>query len=293
MYCFDARFYFGWDSGSGHRSRSRARLNFRNQLNKEKNMEMPVNKFKKAISSNTLQLGIWSSLADSISVEILANTGMDWILLDTEHAPNELPMVFRQLQAIDSGTAHPIVRPPWNDTVMIKRFLDAGAQSLLIPMVQNAEEARRAVAATRYPPHGVRGYASGSRASGYAQINGYFDRYMAEICVLVQIETKVALENIESIAAVEGVDGIFIGPGDLSADLGYLGKPGHPEVLRIIDAAIARIKASGKPAGILTGDESQAQHFIEQGCLFVAVGSDIGLLSKGAKTLVQNLGRRA
>ena len=256
-------------------------------------MDMPVNSFKKAIGSGTLQLGIWSSLADSISVEILANTGMDWILLDTEHAPNELPMVFRQLQAIDSGTAHPIVRPPWNDTVMIKRFLDAGAQSLLIPMVQNAEEARRAVAATRYPPHGVRGYASASRASAYAQIDGYFDRYMAEICVLVQIETKVALDNIESIAAVEGVDGIFIGPGDLSADLGYLGKPGHPEVIRIIDGAISRIKASGKPAGILTGDESLSRHFIEQGCLFVAVGSDIGLLGKGARTLVHNLAPRA
>src|SRR5512133_1981881 len=131
-------------------------------------MDMPLNRFKRAIRSNTLQLGIWSSLADSISVEILANTGMDWILLDTEHAPNELPMVFRQLQAIDSGTAHAIVRPPWNDTVMIKRFLDAGAQTLLVPMVQNEEEARRAVAATRYPPHGVRGYASASRASGYA-----------------------------------------------------------------------------------------------------------------------------
>lgn len=256
-------------------------------------MDMPVNKFKKAIGASALQLGIWSSLADSISVEILANTGMDWILLDTEHAPNELPMVFRQLQAIDSGAAHPIVRPPWNDTVMIKRFLDAGVQSLLIPMVQNAEEARRAVAATRYPPRGVRGYAAASRASAYAQIDGYFDRYMDEICVLVQIETKLALENIESIAAVEGVDGIFIGPGDLSADLGYLGKPGHPEVIKIIDGAIARIKAAGKPAGILTGDENLGRHFIEQGCLFVAVGSDIGLLGKGARTLVHNLRPRA
>jgi len=256
-------------------------------------MDMPVNRFKKAISSNSLQLGIWSSLADAISVEILANTGMDWILLDTEHAPNELPMVFRQLQAVDSGTAHPIVRPPWNDTVMIKRFLDAGAQTLLIPMVQNADEARRAVAATRYPPHGVRGYASASRSSGYAQIDAYLDRYMDEMCVLVQIETKVALENIESIAAVDGVDGVFIGPGDLSADLGYLGKPGHPEVVKIIDSAIARIRACGKPAGILTGDESLARHFIEQGAVFVAVGSDIGLLSKGAKTLVRNLGLRA
>ncbi len=256
-------------------------------------MDMPVNRFKRAISSNTLQLGIWSSLADSISVEILANTGIDWILLDTEHAPNELPMVFRQLQAIDSGSAHAIVRPPWNDMVMIKRFLDAGAQTLLVPMVQNGEEARRAVAATRYPPHGVRGYAAASRASAYAQIDGYLERCRDEMCVLVQIETKLALANIESIAAVDGVDGIFIGPGDLSADLGYLGKPGHPEVIKIIDAAIARIKAAGKPAGILTGDEQLARHFIDEGCLFVAVGSDIGLLGKGARTLVQNLGRRA
>ena len=256
-------------------------------------MDMPVNRFKKAIAANTLQLGIWSSLADSISVEILANTGMDWILLDTEHAPNELPMVFRQLQAIDSGKAHAIVRPPWNDTVMIKRFLDAGAQTLLVPMVQNADEARRAVAATRYPPHGVRGYASASRASAYAQIDAYVDRCNDEMCVLVQIETRVALENIESIAAVEGVDGIFIGPGDLSADLGFLGKPGHPEVIRVIDGAIARIRAAGKPPGILTGDEALARHFIEQGCVFVAVGSDIGLLGKGARMLVQNLGRAA
>ena len=250
-------------------------------------MEMPINRFKRALQADQLQLGIWSSLADAISVEILANTGMNWILLDTEHAPNELPMVFRQLQAADSGTAHPVVRPPWNDTVMIKRFLDAGAQSLLIPMVQDEAEARRAVAATRYPPHGVRGYASASRASGYAQIDGYLERYAEELCVLVQIETKVALGNIERIAAVEGVDGIFIGPGDLSADLGYLGKPGHPEVLKIIDDAISRIRACGKPVGILTADENLAKHFIEQGCRFVAVGSDIGLLSKGAKTLVQ------
>jgi 4-hydroxy-2-oxoheptanedioate aldolase len=255
-------------------------------------MEMPVNKFKKAIRTNTLQLGIWSSLSDSISVEILANTGMDWILLDTEHAPNEVPMVFRQLQAVDSGTAHPIVRPPWNDTVMIKRFLDAGAQSLLIPMVQNAEEARRAVAATRYPPHGVRGYAAASRASAYAQIDGYLERCAEEICVLVQIETKTALANLESIAAVEGIDGVFIGPGDLSADLGFLGKPGHPEVTKVIDEAIARIRACGKPAGILTGDENLARHFIEEGCMFVAVGSDIGLLGKGARALVKTLGRR-
>lgn len=254
-------------------------------------MDIPVNRFKKAISTNMLQLGIWSSLADSISVEILANTGMDWILLDTEHAPNELPMVFRQLQAIGGGSAHPIVRPPWNDTVMIKRYLDAGVQTLLIPMVQSEEEASRAVAATRYPPRGVRGYAAASRASRYAQVDQYFDRYMDETCVLVQIETQTALDNIERIAAVEGVDGIFIGPGDLSADLGYLGQPGHPEVVKTIDGAIARIRACGKPAGILTGDEKLARHFIDQGCVFVAVGSDIGLLSKGSKSLVQNFRR--
>ena len=158
-------------------------------------------------------------------------------------------------------------------------------QTFLIPYVQNEAEARLAVAATRYPPRGMRGYASASRASGYGRVKGYHGACEAEICVLVQIETRQALQNLESIAGVEGVDGIFIGPGDLSSDMGYLGQPSHPDVVAAIDDAIRRIKACGVAPGILTGDEALARHFIEQGCLFTAVGADVSLLIQTADKL--------
>ncbi|NVO15138.1 MAG: HpcH/HpaI aldolase/citrate lyase family protein [Rhodoplanes sp.] len=250
-------------------------------------MELRVNKFKRALAEKKLQIGLWSSLSDGLSVEILAGAGFDWILIDTEHAPNELPMVCRQLQASVGGTAHPVVRPPWNDTVMIKRFLDAGAQTLLVPMVQNEEEARRAVAAAHYPPVGVRGFSTSARASGFGRIADYFNLCGSEICVLVQIETRQALANLERIAAVDGVDGLFIGPGDLSADLGYLGNPSHPDVLAVFDETIDRIRACGVPAGFLTGNSDLARHVIDRGCTFVAVGSDIGLLTQGSDLLVR------
>ncbi len=250
-------------------------------------MQLKENKFKKHIANGKLQIGLWSSLSDNISVEILVDSGFDWLLIDSEHAPNELPMIVRQLQATKGGGASIVARPPWNDTVVIKRFLDAGVQSLLIPMVQTAAEARAAVAATRYPSDsGVRGFASQSRASGYGRMDGYFERYHEEICVLVQVETRAALENIEEIATVEGVDGIFIGPGDLSADMKLPGQPGHPDVVAAVDSAIARVKATGKPPGILIGKEELARHFIQQGCVFTAVGSDVGLLINGARRLL-------
>src|SRR6188472_3923786 len=194
-------------------------------------MDLPLNSFKRAIKSGQRQIGIWSSLASNVSVEVLAGAGFDWVLLDTEHAANEVPMVLSQLQAAVGGTAHPIVRPAWNDAVLIKRFLDVGVQTFLIPYVQNEEEARRAVAATRYPPRGVRGFAGTTRASRYGRVADYHARAEAEICVLVQVETRVALTHLEAIARVEGVDGVFIGPGDLSADMGYLAELGHPEVV--------------------------------------------------------------
>jgi 4-hydroxy-2-oxoheptanedioate aldolase len=250
-------------------------------------MDMPRNTFKHALRAGQVQIGMWSSLCDGLSVEILAQAGFDWLLLDTELAPNELPMVVRQLQAISAGSCQAIVRPPWNDAVMIKRFLDAGAQSLLVPMIQNADEARRAVAATRYPPRGIRGFSAAARASGFGRVDNYYGQCEDELCVLVQIETRAALAKIEEIAAVDGVDGIFIGPGDLSADFGYLGQPNHPDMIKTIDGAMARIRAAGKPAGFLTGNEDLAQHYIDAGCLFVAVGADIGLLTKGANHLVQ------
>lgn len=248
-------------------------------------MDIRVNHFKRAIKNGETQIGFWCSLASHISVEILAGSGFDWLLLDTEHSPNEIPQVYSQLQAVMENNTHPIVRPPWNDMVMIKRFLDAGVQTLLIPTVQTREEAEQAVAYTRYPPRGVRGYASGSRSSRFGRIDDYHNHCEEEICVLVQIETKKGLENLDAITAVEGVDGVFIGPGDLSADLGYLGQTGHPEVRKIIEDAITRIRAGGKAPGILTGVEDEINAYKEVGCLFLAVGSDAGLLARGSEQI--------
>jgi 4-hydroxy-2-oxoheptanedioate aldolase len=248
-------------------------------------VNLPINTFKHAIQGGQLQIGLWSSLSSHITVEVLANAGFDWLLLDTEHSPNELPMVHSQLQAALCGRAHPIVRPPWNDMVTIKRYLDIGVQTLLIPFVQTEQDARDAVAYTRYPPRGVRGYASTARASDFGRIKDYPVRCEEELCVLVQVESMQAIENIERIAAVEGVDGVFIGPGDLAAALGHVGNLKHPEVQAAVEGAIKRIKATGKPPGILIGDEQLARRYIELGCLFTAVGSDVGILARGAESL--------
>jgi 4-hydroxy-2-oxoheptanedioate aldolase len=248
-------------------------------------MELPANPFKRAIKAGRLQVGLWSSLASHVTVEVIAGAGFDWLLLDTEHSPNELPMVHGQLQAMVGGTAHPIVRPPWNDPVALKRLLDVGVQTFLIPYVQTREEAEQAVAATRYPPRGFRGFASASRASRFGRIRDYHARCEEELCVLVQVETAQALDNLEAIARVDGVDGVFIGPGDLSAGLGHLGDPGHPAVRAAIEDAIGRIKACGSVPGILTGDEALARCYVELGCLFTAVGADVAILARGAEQL--------
>lgn len=248
-------------------------------------MPVPANPFKRALRAGQPQIGLWSSLASHISVEVVAGAGFDWLLLDMEHAPNELPMVHSQLQAANGGTAHPIVRPPWNEMVVIKRLLDVGVQSLLIPYVQTAEEARSAVAYTRYPPHGLRGFATGPRANNYGRITDYVQTYADELCVLVQVETRQGLDNLEAIAAVDGVDGVFIGPADLAAALGHPGELKHPQVQAAIDDAIRRLVAVGRPAGILTGDEQLARRYLELGCLFTAVGSDLALLARGADAL--------
>ena len=248
-------------------------------------MDVPANHFKRAIKAGRSQIGLWCSLASNISVEIVAGSGFDWLLLDTEHSPNELNMVYGQLQAVMENKVQPIVRPPWNDQVMIKRFLDAGVQTLLVPMVQTVEEAEQAVASTRYPPRGVRGFASASRSSRFGRVKDYHTRCEEEICVLVQIETKQGLDNLEAIARVEGVDGVFIGPGDLSAGLGYLGDQGNPAFRPVLEDAMRRIKATGKAPGILTGDEALARRCIELGCLFTAVGADSGILARGSEQL--------
>ncbi|PWF47804.1 aldolase/citrate lyase family protein [Massilia glaciei] len=248
-------------------------------------MKLPINDFKRGLKSGQLQLGLWSGLSNNVTVEVLANAGFDWLLLDTEHSPNELPQVHSQLQAISHGKAHPIVRPQWNDTVVIKRYLDLGVQTLLIPFVQDEAEARSAVAATRYPPLGVRGYAAAARASNYGRVKDYPTLCEDELCVLVQAETPQALANIEAIAAVDGVDGVFIGPGDLAASMGHIGNTKHPEVVAAIEDAIVRILACGKAAGILASDEALARRCIALGCTIVAVGSDVGILARGAENL--------
>ena len=250
-------------------------------------MQSIHNKFKQAILSGQKQIGLWSHLCSPISIEILADCGYDWLLLDMEHSPNDLSEVLSQLQAMKGGSATPIVRPPWNDMVTFKRLLDIGVQNLLVPYIQTAEEARLAVSYTRYPPHGVRGYAGAPRASNYGRVKDYAHLNANELCLLLQVETLQGLENLEAIAQVDGVDGVFIGPGDLSAALGHLGNPKHPDVLKAIDDAIARIKACGKAPGILTGDEALAKHYIAQGCLFVAVGADQNVLRDSATALLQ------
>jgi 4-hydroxy-2-oxoheptanedioate aldolase len=250
-------------------------------------LELPINHFKRGLYAGIPQIGFWSSLASHVSVEIMAGSGFDWLLLDTEHSPNEISMVYSQLQACMENKVQPIVRPPWNDMVAIKRFLDAGVQTLLLPTVQNAEEARYAVSACRYPPRGVLGFAGTSRSSRFGRIPDYHARCENEICVLVQIETEIGVRNLDEIVAVEGVDGVFVGPGDLSAGLGYLDRQLDPKFKLIVEDVIRRIKAGGKAAGILTGDGAFARRCLELGALFVAVGSDSGLLARGTERLAK------
>jgi 4-hydroxy-2-oxoheptanedioate aldolase len=248
-------------------------------------IEMPRNAFKHALAAGKPQIGLWSSLCSNVVAEVIAGCGFDWVLVDTEHSPNELPGIMSQLQALAGGTATPVVRPAWNDIVLIKRILDIGATSILVPFVQNADEARKAVAATRYPPAGIRGVATATRAGRFGRIKDYLRKANDEICVLVQVETKTALDNLESIAAVEGVDGVFIGPSDLAAALGHLGNPGHPDVQAAISDAVKRLKAKGKPAGILTSVEADAKRYVAEGYQFVAVGTDMGLLARSGEAL--------
>jgi 4-hydroxy-2-oxoheptanedioate aldolase len=247
--------------------------------------ETPTNPLKQALRAGRPQIGLWASLCSNLAMEVLAGAGFDWILLDTEHAPNELTTVLAQLEAMAGGTAAPVVRPAWNDPVLFKRLLDLGVQSLLVPYVQTPEEARAAVAATRYPPHGFRGVASAHRANRFGRAKDYFARANEEMCVSVQIETRPALENLEAIAAVEGVDALFIGPMDLAAALGHLGQPGHPEVRAVIEDTIRRIRKTGKAAGILAPVEADARHWLSLGCLLVAVGSDLNILARQSEAL--------
>jgi 4-hydroxy-2-oxoheptanedioate aldolase len=245
------------------------------------------NEFKRALARRELQIGLWSTLCSNIGAEIVAHSGFDWVLLDTEHSPNEPPDLVSQLQAMGRGTASPVVRAAWNDTVLIKRILDMGAQSILLPYVQTAEEAQRAVQSVRYPPRGIRGVSGGSRASQYGRITDYLSRADEEICLIVQIETKSALDQLEAIGSVEGIDGVFVGPADLSASLGHLGQLKHPDTQSALQDAARRLNQLGKAAGVLTTVEADARRYIEWGYNFVAVGIDTALLANGADALAR------
>lgn len=248
-------------------------------------VDLPRNGFKAALQARRQQIGIWCSIPDSGHAEALAGCGFDWMLIDTEHTPATPGTVQAMLQAAAPYPTHAAVRPGWNDPVEIKRLLDVGAQTLLVPYVQSAEEAARAVAAVRYPPEGIRGVAGLTRASRYGLIPGYTARANAEICLLVQVETAAALDRIDEIAAVDGVDGIFIGPADLAASMGHPGDPGHADVKAAILDAIRRIVAAGRPAGILTLDPVFLAEAVAAGTTFTAVDTDTAILLRGARAL--------
>jgi 4-hydroxy-2-oxoheptanedioate aldolase len=248
-------------------------------------MELPKNGFKHALRAGRAQIGLWSSLSSNYSVEVIAGAGFDWILLDSEHSPADLENLLTQLQAAAPYPAHAVVRVPWNDMVTMKRVLDIGAQSLLVPYVSSAAEAKSAVSYTRYPPAGVRGVAGTTRATRFGRIKDYARRAHEEICLLVQVETQAALDDIEAICAVEGVDGVFVGPADLHASMGYIGEIANPKVKPVIDDAIRRIRKAGRAPGILTPSDEDARRWLECGALFVAVGADVGILARGAEAL--------
>ena len=249
--------------------------------------DMPQNRFKRALAAGNQQIGLWMSLASPSATEVAAGAGFDWLLLDMEHSPNELPDIAHHLRAAEGGTAEPVVRVPWNEPVIVKRLLDIGARTLLFPFVQSAEEAQRAVAATRYPPQGIRGFAGTTRANRYGRVAGYAQKAAEEICILVQCETRKAVADIAAIAAVDGVDGIFIGPSDLAADMGHLGNTQHAEVQAAILDAGKRIKAAGKAPGFLSVREDESRRVLDGGFLFVAVNTDVAILARHSEALVR------
>ncbi|MGP1616017.1 MAG: HpcH/HpaI aldolase family protein [Pollutimonas bauzanensis] len=261
---------------------------------------LPINHFKRALRDGQAQIGIWSTIPSPYVSELIGGAGYDWVLLDTEHTPTDVPLMLGQLRAVAAAVAapgmlptHPVVRPAWNDTVLIKRYLDIGAQTLLLPFVQNADEARSAVRAMRYAPHGIRGMGGSTRAANFGRTADYVARAAEELCLLVQVETAEALEQIEAIAAVDGVDGIFIGPADLSASLGYPGQASHSIVKQAIDDAIRRIRACGKAAGILMVDEPRARECLAAGAQFVAIALDTVLLRNSLDGAARRFGREA
>lgn len=250
-------------------------------------MNLPTNPFLKAIRSGESQIGLWVTLSSPFAAEIVAGSGYDWALIDMEHSPNDLTSVMSQLQVFAAYDTTPVVRPEWNDPVLVKRLLDAGAPGLLFPMVQNTDEAEAAVRSTRYPPRGIRGVSGSTRANRFGRITDYFSRIEDETAVLIQVETQAAVARSADIGALDGVDGVFFGPADIAADVGLLGKPLVDAVWDLIRPAAKRLMDMGVPVGTLVTDADFAKRLVDEGFSFVACGTDAGLLSRGADGLAR------
>ena len=249
-------------------------------------MDMPVNRFKRRLDTGEVQYGIWAGLADPVAAEIVAGAGFDWMLIDAEHAPNDLRTVLAQIQAVAAYPVSPVVRPVRADAALIKQYLDLGAQSILAPMVESAAQAQDIARSMRYPPQGRRGVAT-ARAARWGRVTDYWSGADDEACLIAQIESRAGLAALPAIAAVDGIDALFVGPSDLAADLGHLGDPGHAEVRAHVCGAIAAIRDAGKPAGVLATSPELAAQYTAAGAAFVAVGVDTMLLARSTAELAE------
>ncbi|PWC10279.1 2-keto-3-deoxy-L-rhamnonate aldolase [Brenneria corticis] len=240
-----------------------------------------LNPFKAGLARGDTQIGLWLSSTSSYLAEIAATSGYDWLLVDGEHAPNTIQDLYHQLQAIAPYRSHPIIRPVEGQRALIKQILDIGARTLLVPMIDTVEQARELVAATRYPPQGARGVGAGvARAARWGRVENYMARTNEDLCLLIQAESKTAIENLDALLKVDGIDGVFIGPADLSASLGYPDNAAHPEVQKVIEQSIKRIRDAGKAAGFLAVDTVMAEKAIAWGANFIAVGVDTMLYTE-------------
>ncbi|MBX2885185.1 MAG: HpcH/HpaI aldolase/citrate lyase family protein [Granulosicoccus sp.] len=252
-------------------------------------MKLVSNQFTQSLKTNKPQVGLWVSLCSNLSTDIIAHSGYDWLLLDMEHTPNDINTVLSQLQSLGRSSSSILVRPQWNDAVLVKSLLDIGAPGLLFPMIQSVEEAERAVASTRYPPRGIRGVSGTTRATAFGRIDDYFERIEDETAVVVQLETRAAIEQADSIAAVDGVSGVFFGPADIAADIGKLGQPMCDEVWDLVLPVARRLLANGVPVGTLVFDGERAAELLNEGFSFVACGSDLSLLTRGSDALLSQV----
>lgn len=260
-------------------------------------MNRPTNEFKRRLAAGEQQVGVFATIADAGFLEVLAGWEVDWIVIDTEHAPTDVAGVADRLRVLDGTRTEAIVRPAWNDPVQVKRLLDVGARTLLFPAIGTAEAAALAVRSTRYPPEGNRGVSGQTRAAGYGRNPGYLREAAEQLCVVAQVETAEGLENLDAIATTPGVDAVFVGPSDLSAALGHLGDPGHPEVRAAVDGVFARLEELGVRSGYMTTRLDDARARLAAGVDFVGVATDtsivnLGMASLEAATVGRQVGRR-